>query len=141
MLSFAYSLASQPLTEVSEYNYVGITLANNLSWNSHISYLGNCAFQKLCQLRHKLKHSPVEARHIAYTSLLRAQLEYATIYDMGSGYVDAIDMIQSKAVKPKAKYRLTNSPSQLMIDHNIETLDPHTLTSFSPNEGKLSLSL
>lgn len=147
-LSFTYSLASKPLTEVNEYKYLGVTITSNLSWNSHISHLCDSAFKKLCYLRHKLKHAPSETRLIAYTSLVRPKLEYAAIVwdPYTKTNIDALEMIQRKAVRfIFSKYRSSDSPTQLMAEHNIQSLQLrrkiHRLKFlFLLSNNKLSLS-
>lgn len=124
-LSFTYNLASMPLTEVDEYKYLGVIITNNLSWNSHISHLCDSAFKKLCYLRHKLKHAPPETRLTAYTSLVRPKLEYAAIVwdPYTKTNIDALERIQRKAVRfIFSKYRTSDSPSDLMAQHNIQSL-------------------
>lgn len=124
-LSFTYNLASMPLTEVDEYKYLGLTITNNLSWNSHISHLCESAFKKLCHLRQKLKHAPAETRLIAYTSLVRPKLEYAAIiWDRYTKTnIDALERIQRKAIRfIFSKYHPSDSPSDLMTVHNIQPL-------------------
>lgn len=124
-MSFVYNLGSEPLTKVSQYKYLGITITSDLSWNSHISNVCNSAFRKLCLLRHKLKHAPSATRLLAYTSLIRPKLEYACIvWDPYKKInINALEMIQRKAVRfIFCKYRPTDSPTSLMNQHNIQTL-------------------
>lgn len=124
-LPFVYKLGSELLTEVSEYKYLGITITNTLSWNTHISNICNSSFKKLCFLRHKLKHTPASTRLTAYTSLIRPKLEYAcVVWDpYTKTNIDTLEMIQRKAVRfIFSKYRNSDSPSSLMTQHSIQPL-------------------
>lgn len=125
-LSFPYALGTEPLTEVSEYKYLGVTLTNSLNWNTHITNVCDTAFRKLCLLRHKLKHVPAETKLLAYTSLIRPKLEYAcVVWDpYTKTNIDALERIQRKAVRfIFSKYRTTDSPTALMKQHGIPTLE------------------
>lgn len=73
-LKFSYSIGQDPLAEVSEYKYLGITITNNLNWNSHIAATASSAFRKLCLLRHKLKHASHKVKPLAYAPFIRPKL-------------------------------------------------------------------
>lgn len=125
-LSFPYNLLGQPLNEVTEYKYLGLTITNTLGWNKHISDICASSFRKLSLLRHKLKHAPASVRMLAYTSIVRPKLEYACIIwdPYTKTNIHALEMIQHKAVRfVYSKYRSSDSPTQLMRDHNIPTLE------------------
>lgn len=124
-MSFAYNLGSTPLTKVNQYKYLGIMITSDLSWNNHISNICNSSFKKLCILRHKLKHTPHYTKMLAYTSLIRPKLEYASIVwdPYTKTNINALEMIQRRAVRfIFSKYRITDSPTSLMKQHNIQTL-------------------
>lgn len=124
-LSFPYNIASKALIEVNQYKYLGVTITNNLSWNTHISNICKSSFRKLCFLRHKLKQAPHNTRLTAYYSLIRPKLEYAcTVWDpYTKRNTDALEMIQRKAIRfIFSKYRSTDSPSTLMLTNSIPTL-------------------
>lgn len=44
ILQTVYTLCSQLLHEVKEYEYLGVTLTHNLSWNFHIENVSSAAF-------------------------------------------------------------------------------------------------
>lgn len=100
-LKFSYSIGSQSVTEVSEYKYLGITLTNTLSWNTHIANICSAALRKLCFLRHKLKDSPSHVKRLAYEHIIRPKLEYGCIiWDPYTNVnINALEKIQRKAVR------------------------------------------
>ena len=100
-LKFSYSIGLKPLTEVCEYKYLGVTLTNNLCWNTHIANTCSAALRKLCFIRHKLKNSPPHVKRLAYEHLIRPKLEYASIiWDPYTNVnINALEKIQRKAVR------------------------------------------
>lgn len=124
-LSFPYNLPSQPLEQVSEYKYLGVTITNNLSWNKHVTNTCAASFRKLCFLRHKLRKAPTNVKLLAYTSIIRPRLEYAcTVWDPHTkSNINALEMIQRKSVRfIFSSYRPSDSPTRLMEEHGIPTL-------------------
>lgn len=123
--SFPYTLPSHPLVEVTEYKYLGVTITNNLSWNSHIANTCSSSYRKLGLLRHKLKNVPAKVKQLAYYSLIRPKLEYAcTVWDpYTKKNIVALEAIQRKAVRFMfSKYRTSDSPSILMNENSIPQL-------------------
>lgn len=124
-LSFSYELPGQLLFKVIAYKYLGVTITNKLSWNEHVSNICTSSFRKLCLLRHKLKLAPPSIKLLAYTSMVRPKLEYAcSVWDPHKQKnIEALEMIQRKAVRfIYSKYRMTDSPTNLMKEHGIQTL-------------------
>lgn len=124
-LLYPYALPSFPLSEVTEYKYLGVTITNNLSWNKHIGNVCASGFRKLCVLKHKLKHAPADLKFLAYSSLIRPKLEYACIVwdPFTKTNIQALEMIQRKAIRfIFSKYRSTDSPTAIMRAHRIQTL-------------------
>lgn len=46
ILEFRYSVNGVDLQRVTEYKYLGIILASDLSWNAHVKYITNKALPK-----------------------------------------------------------------------------------------------
>lgn len=123
---FSYNLPTRHLSEVKEYKYLGVTLTNNLSWNKHIETVCSSSFRNLCFLRHKLKLAPPNVKQLAYYTMIRPKLEYAcTVWDPHTKTnINALERIQRKAVRfIFSKYRTTDSPSALLLQHNIQSLE------------------
>lgn len=123
--SFPYMLSSHLLKEVSDYRYLGVTITKNLSWNNHVSNICSSAFRKLCFLRYKLRQAPPSVKLLAYNSIIRPALEYACIiWDPHTKKnIDALEMIQRKSIRfIFSKYRMTDSPTLMMQQNNIQEL-------------------
>lgn len=120
-----YTLSNQPLKEVKEYKYLGVTLTNNLSWNSHIKQVSSAAFRKLCMLRHKLKDAPTKVKFLAYQSLILPKLEYACVaWDpYTKTNIDALEKIQRRAVRfIYSLYKPGSSVTSVMLSNGITSL-------------------
>lgn len=125
-LEFSYCTCDQPLKQVDEHKYLGVTLTSTLSWNSHITNICAAAFRKLCLLRHKLKTAPSEVKYLAYTSIIRPKLEYAcVIWDPHTKTnIECLERIQRRAVRfIYGMYGPTDSVSAQMERHGIPTLE------------------
>ena len=67
------------LQQVSENPYLGITLTENLKWNSQITKTTKKANSTLVFLRQNLRSFPLDCRKSAYTTLVRSLLDYGSI--------------------------------------------------------------
>lgn len=124
-LQFLYSASNQPLQEVSQYKYLGLTITNKLSWNAHIADVSSSAFRKLCLLRHKLRDAPSQVKLLAYNTLIRPKLEYACIvWDPHTkSNIYSLEKIQRRAVRfIYSKFGRGVSVTKLMQDNEIQTL-------------------
>ena len=89
------------LTNVNSHKHLGVTLANNLSWNEHIEACaikaGKC-LDILNALKYKLDRKTLET---LYFSFIRSQLEYASIvWDNCSQQLsDLLESVQYRAAK------------------------------------------
>jgi len=72
-----YTLHGQTLETVKEAKYLGVTISNDLSWNSHINQISTKAGQTLNFLKRNIPSKNQKVREFAYKSLVRPKLEYA----------------------------------------------------------------
>lgn len=124
--SFSYQLHHQPVLEVSQYKYLGVTLTNKLTWSEHILDISSSALRKLWFLKRKLKQAPVSTKMLAYNTCVRSKLEYAAeVWD--PHYKK--DVMQLGRVRRKAirfifgRYKRHDSPSLLLQKYNVPTLE------------------
>ncbi len=73
-----YKLHDQVLESVSSAKYLGLTFADSLSWSSHIHNVTSKANRTLGFLRRNLAFAPRSTRDVAYKTLVRPQLEFAS---------------------------------------------------------------
>ena len=77
-IKFEYSLHQQILEQVQSARYFGITITDNLDWGQHISEISSKATRTLGLLRRNLAFAPRQTKDVAYKTLVRPQLEYAS---------------------------------------------------------------
>jgi len=96
-----YTLRAHPLTTVPSTKYLGVTISADLQWKNHITQVCNKANQVLGFLRRNLKISSVETKSLAYTSLVRPLLEYASVvWDPHQvSDIRQVEMVQRRAAR------------------------------------------
>ena len=77
-IKFEYSLHQQILEQVQFAKYLGITITGDLDWGQHISEISSKATRTLGFLRRNLAFAPMQTKDVAYKTLVRPQLEYAS---------------------------------------------------------------
>ena len=77
-IKFEYSLHQQILEQVQSAKYLGITITDDLDWGQHISEISSKATRTLGFLRRNLAFAPRQTKDVAYKTLVRPQLEYAS---------------------------------------------------------------
>ena len=70
-----YQFDSHIRQQVYDNPYLGVTLSDNMKWNSHISKISKQANSTLGFLKRSLKHCPQNSRITTYLSLVRSTLE------------------------------------------------------------------
>ncbi|KAL8609842.1 hypothetical protein ACOMHN_020677 [Nucella lapillus] len=73
-----YILHDQKLKPVEETKYFGVTISRDLNWESHITNIANKANSTLGFLRRNLKIGSIAIKEMAYKTLVRPTLEYAS---------------------------------------------------------------
>lgn len=75
---FDYTLHQQTLEQVQPAIYLGITITDDLDLGQHISEITSKATRTLGFLRRNLAFAPRQTKDVAYKTLVRPQLEYAS---------------------------------------------------------------
>ena len=75
---YGYSLHNQTIEQVTSAKYPGITITDNLDWSQHVSDVSTKATQTLGFLRRNLALASTETNDMAYKTLVRLKLEYAS---------------------------------------------------------------
>ena len=94
-----YYLYGQELETVDLAKYLGMNIGADLSWNSHISKITSTANRTLGFVKRNVKTKNKEIKTLAYNSLVRPQVEYAS--SVWSPYtkenIEKIEMVQRRA--------------------------------------------
>lgn len=75
------------MEQVYSYKYLGVHLITNLRWNDHINHILASANRSLAFLKCNRKQAPAHLRTLAYTTLIRFKIEFASaIWDPHQAY-------------------------------------------------------
>lgn len=98
---FSYHFDASPITVCSSYKYLGIHLTSDLSWTSHISNIVASANRTLGFLRRNLKPATAEIKQLAYSTLVRSKLEFASsVWCPWQSYLsNKLESIQNRALR------------------------------------------
>ena len=72
----SYTLEGTDLENVESIKYLGVTITNDLRWNTHVSSVCTKANRALGFLRRNLYSCPQEVKEAAYKGLVRPVLDY-----------------------------------------------------------------
>ena len=121
-----YELCGVVLNSVDQERYLGVILSQDMTWNPHISYITSKANQKLGFIKRNLKGSPQELKRLAYISLVRSGMEYAsTVWDPHlSKDKDSMERVQRRAARwITSSYDQTTSVTALLQQLQLEPLE------------------
>ena len=131
-----YTLCGQTLTSVNSHCYLGIHLSNTLNWTNQTKVASTKAQQTLGVIRRNLNKCPTHIKAVAYTSLVRPILEYASAaWDPHSqNIINTLERIQRQAARfCKNNYsREPGSVTKLLQELGWETLKREENTKESP---------
>ena len=96
-----YELEGRVLMHVEAAKYLGVLIERTLTFTGHIKAITNKAKQKLGFLKRNLRGTPTEVRKMAYVSLVRSSLEYASpIWDPQTAVLKKeLESIQNRAIR------------------------------------------
>ena len=89
------------MESVDKAKYLGVTISEDLKWESHINNICGKANKTLGFLRHNLNISSTSVKEQAYKSLVRTSLEYAcSVWDPHlKADINKIEMVQRRAAR------------------------------------------
>ena len=108
----SYTIHDHTLEEVSSAKYLGVTLQNNLSWNSHVDTIAKKANNARAFLQRNLQQCPKKTKELCYTTLVRPIMEYSSVVwdPFTEENIRKLEMVQRRAARMVyADYRLTSS--------------------------------
>ena len=118
-ISATYKIHNHDLEVVKQGKYLGVTLADNLSWNKHVDETTKKANNTLAFLRRNISRCPSEIKAQCYTSLVRPVIEYAaTAWDPYTARnIQRLEAVQRRAARfVTGDYKTTSSTSQMITN-------------------------
>jgi hypothetical protein len=114
-----YSIHQHALEQTETAKYLGVTLHEKLSWNSHIHTITKKANNTTAFLQRNLNHAPKEIKARCYLTLVRPTLEYAS--SVWSPHTDKnikkLEASQRRAARyVHQDYRRTSSVTSMVKD-------------------------
>ena len=100
-IMFDYNVGDVPIPKDDRAKILGVTLNSDLSWENHVNKIAANASGRIRFLSRILKNFSPTTKMIAYKSLVRPLLEYASAaWDPYLGkLIDKLEMVQRRAVR------------------------------------------
>ena len=104
------AIGSEPIEKVAEFNFLGLTIDENLDWNPHLQKISNKVSRTLgviCRLKNYL---PVHILRLLYNSLVLPYLQYGIL--TWGFKIGRIEKLQKRAVRiiTCSKYNVHTEP-------------------------------
>lgn len=99
-----------PITQVSSFNFLGLTIDEKLSWNEHITKIST-KISRVIGILNKLKHQlPLNVKITMYNSLILPHINFGIL--LWGFKLSKIDKLQKKAVRciSCSKYNAHSEP-------------------------------
>ena len=112
---YSYKLSGQVLDEIKDSKYLGVTISDNLDWSKHITTTK--ANARLSFIKRNLKDCPHKLKEIAYFSLVRSFVDYASaVWDPHQKFnQEKLEMVQRRATRfVKSRYKRTDSVTAML---------------------------
>ena len=122
---YLYELCNTVLTSVADEKYLGVLISQDLSWTAHRNSIITKANQKLGFLRRNLRGCPEELKKLAYISIVRSSMEYASIIwePFRGTHAGSLEAVQRKAARwIKSDYVRESSVTRMLKSLNLDTL-------------------
>ena len=100
-INASYTIEGTVLDNEEKIKYLGITITNDLKWNTHVSNICTKANRTLGFLRRNLAACPRDVKESAYKGLVRPVLEYgSSVFDPKSIlFQDELEKVQKRAAR------------------------------------------
>ena len=120
-----YVFCGVELEQVDSFPYLGVTISNQLKWSAYVSMTAAKANKSLGTIQRNLWNCPKNVKEIAYTSLIRPKLEYASAaWDpFLKKDISTLERVQRKA----ARFSLQNYDRYASVTDMIKDLGWATL--------------
>lgn len=120
-----YYLSGRPLSVVDSFKYLGVFISNDFNWDLHIDSIISKASQRLGMMKHVLFDAPMRVRRVAYLTLCRPILEYASeVWDPHlMRQVASLEAVQRRAVRFISGLKGRRSVTEARIFIDLELLE------------------
>ena len=100
-INASYNLEGTVLDNLENIKYLGVTITNDLKWNTHVSNICTKADRTLGFLRRNLSACPQDVKKSAYKGLVRPVLEYgSSFWDPSSILLqEELEKVQKRAAR------------------------------------------
>ena len=101
VIKHQYTLGGVPLDVTDAHPYLGVEISKDLKWNTHINKLVAKGNRTLGVIRRNLRYCPRPVKDMAYRSILRPKLEYASsIWDpYTQENIKSLEAVQRRAAR------------------------------------------
>ena len=131
-IQHSYKLHGQTLSPVKDAKYLGVDISHDLSWNTHINRITNNSNRTLGFLKRNINTKHEKVKSLAYKTLVRPQLEYASSVWSPYSQVNThkLEMVQRRSVRwVKQDYSRYSSVTDLQNTLGWSTLEKRRLDS------------
>ena len=123
---YPYMMNNVLIPRVEQHDYLGVTLDRRLSWKPHITKVCTKANRTLGLVKRTLHAAPKQVRKVAYETLVRPSLEYATCAwsphtQASNKKVEKVQRIAARFVS--GDYRRDSSVTSMCKQLNWDTLE------------------
>ncbi len=127
-----YKLHNTTLESAPSAKYLGVDIASDMSWTTHINRISKQANQTLGFLKRNIKVHSEQLKSTAYKTLVRPQLEYSSTvwspYTQSSIY--QLEIVQRRAARWATRtYQRTSSVTELLQSLGWRRLDLRRIDS------------
>ena len=100
-IKYPYILDDTPLTDTSGTSYLGVELSSDLRWNKQVKKTVAKGNQTFGVLKRNLRHCPRSIKDMAYKTILRPKLEYASaVWDpFSEDNIRKLEAVQRRAAR------------------------------------------
>jgi hypothetical protein len=122
----SYTLKGHTLESVTTAKYLGITISNDMNWDTHINNITSKANKIIGFLRRNLPIQNTETKTLAYKSMVRSNLEYcASVWSPHTEKLKSkLEQVQRRAARYVTnRYHNTSSVSAMLNHLQLPTLE------------------
>ena len=131
-LNTKYILHNVEQESASTAKYLGVTIADDLSWTPDIDNTTKKANQTLGFLKRNIRGHNKDLKSVAYKSLVKKQLEYASTvwYPHYDKVINKVEAVQRRVARWATRdYKYTSSVTTMLKDLNWHPLDQRRIDS------------